>query len=144
MKMALIPLLTILVVLVITGGVVTLAVNKLPNKTREGFGRKGGPFMQQARWQPLGTSNGGAYDGLDFSGKDRLADQESMEVPFLPYPDEVGEGLGSIDPFALNQFRPECCPGPMTSSTGCICLSRDQRVMLRSSGGVPGAVPRPV
>lgn len=142
--MILLLVLFTMAVVVIGGGVSILAFKRL-QRVREGFGRKGGRFMQQNQWQTLGTSNGGAYDGLDFSGKDRLADQEDMEVPFLPYPEGVheGSGLGSIDPFAFNQYRPECCPGPMTSSTGCICLNKDQRRMLRTGGGVPNLT-RPI
>lgn len=140
--MLLILILFTMAIVVIGGGVTILAFKRL-QRVREGFGRKGGPFMQQNGWQAVGASNGGAYDGLDFSGKDRLADQEDMEIPFLPYPNGIGEGLGSIDPFALNQYRPDCCPGPMSSSTGCICLSSSQKKMLRTGGGVPNLT-RPI
>lgn len=47
----------------------------------------------------------------------------------VPLPD------GELFFFKNNQFKPECCPGPYSSSTGCACMSAEQVKYLNTRGG---------
>ena len=37
--------------------------------------------------------------------------------------------------FANTQFKPECCPSAYSNSSGCACMSLEQRNMLAHRGG---------
>ena len=37
--------------------------------------------------------------------------------------------------FKDNQFKPECCPATYSNSTGCACMSTDQKNYLNERGG---------
>ena len=37
--------------------------------------------------------------------------------------------------FKDNQFKPECCPATYSTSTGCACMSTDQKKYLNERGG---------
>jgi len=37
--------------------------------------------------------------------------------------------------FKDNQFKPECCPATYSTSTGCACMSTDQKNYLNERGG---------
>ncbi len=41
----------------------------------------------------------------------------------------------SIDPLYESKFKPECCPGPYTSSSGCLCFNKDNYSLINSRGG---------
>jgi hypothetical protein len=41
----------------------------------------------------------------------------------------------SIDPLYEGKFKPECCPGPYTSSSGCLCSEGFNYSLLTSRGG---------
>ena len=47
----------------------------------------------------------------------------------VPLPD------GELFFFQNNQFKPECCPAPYSSSTGCACMSTEQIKYLNTRGG---------
>ena len=47
----------------------------------------------------------------------------------VPLPD------GELFFFKNNQFKPDCCPGPYSSSTGCACMSAEQVKYLNTRGG---------
>jgi len=47
----------------------------------------------------------------------------------VPLPD------GELFFFQNNQFKPECCPNPYSSSTGCACMSAEQIKYLNTRGG---------
>jgi hypothetical protein len=47
----------------------------------------------------------------------------------MPLPD------GELFFFQNNQFKPECCPSPYSSTTGCACMSREQINYLNTRGG---------
>jgi hypothetical protein len=42
---------------------------------------------------------------------------------------------GSLVMFAKNKFKPECCPSPYSSSTGCVCMTPEQITYLNTRGG---------
>jgi hypothetical protein len=37
--------------------------------------------------------------------------------------------------FAKNKFKPECCPSPYSTSTGCVCMTSEQIKYLNTRGG---------
>jgi hypothetical protein len=64
----------------------------------------------------------------------------------LGYMDSVKKGMavvgtpvplpeGELFFFSQNQFKPECCPGPYSTSTGCACMTSEQWNYLNSRGG---------
>jgi hypothetical protein len=42
---------------------------------------------------------------------------------------------GEMVIFAKNKFKPECCPSPYSSSTGCVCMTPEQIKYLNTRGG---------
>jgi hypothetical protein len=42
---------------------------------------------------------------------------------------------GSMVMFAKNKSKPECCPAPYSTSTGCICMTSEQIHYLNTRGG---------
>ena len=42
---------------------------------------------------------------------------------------------GEMVMFAKNKFKPECCPAPYSSSTGCACITPEQINYLNTRGG---------
>lgn len=42
---------------------------------------------------------------------------------------------GEMVIFAKNKFKPECCPAPYSSSTGCVCITPEQINYLNTRGG---------
>uniref|UniRef100_A0A6C0BUK8 Uncharacterized protein n=1 Tax=viral metagenome TaxID=1070528 RepID=A0A6C0BUK8_9ZZZZ len=56
-----------------------------------------------------------------------------MEQDFKSTPIPLPEG--QLDFFNGTQFKPECCPSSVSSSTGCACLSKEQMNHLATRGG---------
>lgn len=42
---------------------------------------------------------------------------------------------GEMVIFAKNKFKPECCPSPYSTSTGCVCMTPEQITYLNTRGG---------
>lgn len=42
---------------------------------------------------------------------------------------------GEMVMFAKNKFKPECCPSPYSTSTGCVCMTSEQIHYLNTRGG---------
>lgn len=42
---------------------------------------------------------------------------------------------GEMVIFSKNKFKPECCPSPYSSSTGCVCMTPEQINFLNTRGG---------
>jgi hypothetical protein len=42
---------------------------------------------------------------------------------------------GEMVLFAKNKFKPECCPAPYSTSTGCVCMTPEQINYLNTRGG---------
>jgi len=42
---------------------------------------------------------------------------------------------GEMVMFAKNKFKPECCPAPYSTSTGCVCMTPEQINYLNTRGG---------
>lgn len=55
--------------------------------------------------------------------------EQDFESTTIPLPE------GQLDFYSGTQFKPECCPSSVSSSTGCACLSKDQIRHLATRGG---------
>ena len=42
---------------------------------------------------------------------------------------------GELVIFAKNKSKPECCPSPYSTSTGCVCMTPEQINYLNTRGG---------
>jgi hypothetical protein len=42
---------------------------------------------------------------------------------------------GEMVMFSKNKFKPECCPSPYSTSTGCVCMTSEQIHYLNTRGG---------
>lgn len=42
---------------------------------------------------------------------------------------------GNMLIFSQNKFKPECCPSPYSTSTGCVCMTSEQIKYLNTRGG---------
>lgn len=43
--------------------------------------------------------------------------------------------VGDIDIFGVSKFDPECCPHTYTTSSGCLCETKNENVIISSRGG---------
>jgi hypothetical protein len=57
-------------------------------------------------------------------------DKESMNEYVQTYPSTY-----SIDPLYSSNFKPECCPNLYTSSSGCLCIDKQNYSLLHTRGG---------
>ncbi len=62
--------------------------------------------------------------------EDNEHQKEVMVKNVLDYPSSY-----SIDPLYISNFKPECCPNPYTSSSGCMCMDNQNYSLLKSRGG---------
>jgi hypothetical protein len=58
--------------------------------------------------------------------KDANAHTEGTSVPLSE---------GQLFMWAENKFSPTCCPGAVSSSTGCACISKEQETYITQRGG---------
>jgi hypothetical protein len=114
-----------------------------------GGGGGGGPAARNANI-PVVT------DGMSLMGSDinevQNGDVAGMWVSKAnTYASEFGYGImnntgsaysadeplknGEMVIFAKNKFKPECCPAPYSSSTGCVCMTPEQINYLNTRGG---------
>jgi len=73
-------------------------------------------------------SKAGKYSS-DLGYQDATSKANTYVGTAVPLPD------GELFFFQNNQFKPECCPGPYSSSTGCACMSAEQIKYLNTRGG---------
>lgn len=57
-------------------------------------------------------------------------DKELMNEYVKKYPTDF-----SVDPLYNSKFKPECCPNMYTSSSGCLCIDKDNFSLIHSRGG---------
>ena len=67
-------------------------------------------------------------DGKGGSGAPIYMEKDFESTP-IPLPE------GQLDFFNGTKFKPECCPSTVSTSTGCACLSKEQRDHLATRGG---------
>jgi hypothetical protein len=113
----------------------------------------GGP---PARTEQIPVSSGKSKEGMAVMGSDinevQNGDIAGMWVTKAnTYASEFGYGIinntgsaytadeplknGEMVLFAKNKFKPECCPAPYSSSTGCVCMTPEQINFLNTRGG---------
>ena len=120
------------------------------SKITEGMG----PAPREEAIQVKGGSSG--KEGLALMGSDvnevQNGDVAGMWVTKAnTYASEFGYGImnntgsaytadeplknGEMVMFSKNKFKPECCPAPYSSSTGCVCMTPEQINYLNTRGG---------
>ena len=77
-----------------------------------------------------------SYDGLIL--EDNKAKHSKLSVDKVAYHTPTGDALAlnleSNDPlfmFAYNKSHPSCCPSTFSSSRGCVCMTEDQKNLIR-------------
>ena len=77
-----------------------------------------------------------SYDGLVL--KETKPEYSKLSVDKVAYFKPTGEALAlnleSNDPlfmFAYNKSHPSCCPSTYSSSRGCVCMTEDQKNLIR-------------
>ena len=68
-----------------------------------------------------------------FSSEFGYGDMNNTGTAYTGTPTPLPDGELVI--FAQNKFKPECCPSPYSSSTGCACITPEQIKYLNSRGG---------
>jgi len=113
-----------------------------------------GPPPREEKIQVKGA--GAGIEGLALMGSD-LNEVQNGDVAGMwvtkanTYASEFGYGIinntgsaysadeplknGELVIFAKNRFKPECCPAPYSSSTGCVCMTPEQINYLNTRGG---------
>ena len=64
--------------------------------------------------------------------------QDDTYNPEYPTVDGTKDGLKNNFMFAYNQSSPLCCPSPYSTSTGCVCLTENQRAFIGNRGTMYG------
>ena len=129
----------------------TVGLNKLVG----GLGGLGGGSGPEPRVEKIPITNT-SKEGLALMGSDinevQNGDVAGMWVTKAnTYASEFGYGImnntgsaysadeplknGEMVMFAKNKFKPECCPAPYSSSTGCVCMTPEQINYLNTRGG---------
>lgn len=117
-------------------------------------GGMGGPSPREEAIQVKGS--GAGKEGLALMGSNinevQNGDVAGMWVTKAnTYASEFGYGIinntgsaytadeplknGEMVMFSKNKFKPECCPAPYSSSTGCVCMTPEQINYLNTRGG---------
>ena len=132
-----------------------LDMGGLPNVFQNGLnvitgGTGGGPAPRDEKI-PVNTTEGMATMGSDIN-EVQNGDVSGMWVTKAnTYASEFGYGAinntgssysadeplknGEMVMFAKNKSKPECCPAPYSTSTGCICMTSEQINYLNTRGG---------
>ena len=88
-------------------------------------------FMQQPTGAPVGGPGIGPYDNVSLPG---------VAAGWLATED-VPKGAAPADsnphPMHLlnNKTSPSCCPGTVSTDSGCLCLTQQDRTLFASRGG---------
>lgn len=131
----------------------TTGLNKLVGMVGGGGGVGVGA---EPRAEKIPVTAGAGKEGLALMGSDinevQNGDVAGMWVTKAnTYASEFGYGIinnngsaytadeplknGEMVLFAKNKFKPECCPAPYSSSTGCVCMTPEQINYLNTRGG---------
>lgn len=54
---------------------------------------------------------------------------------FTSYANTKNAKTGDIDILGASKFAPECCPHTYTTSSGCLCETNNENVIISSRGG---------
>jgi len=112
-----------------TGGGPAPRDEKIPVNTTEGMATMGSDINEvqngdvSGMWVTKATSYASdfGYGGMNNTGTSYSADEPLKN--------------GQMVMFAKNKSKPECCPAPYSTSTGCICMTSEQINYLNTRGG---------
>ena len=127
------------------------------DKTKEGFSTfQNGWNVITGKSEPREEAIPVKKEGLSVMGSD-INEVQNSDVAGMwvskanTYASEFGYGInnntgsaytaaeplknGEMVLFAKNKFKPECCPAPYSSSTGCVCMTPEQINYLNTRGG---------
>lgn len=65
-------------------------------------------------------------------------DNDMCTFEIAPNVDGTPSSGRSLGIFKFNKSSPECCPSPYSTSTGCVCLTNEQRNMISGRKGNGG------
>ena len=93
-------------------------------------------WMKSPSETPL-VPNDGLYSYLSSQGpiKMKLSDQSALNGPPV---DGVKGSAEKMFMWANNVTSPHCCPSTFTTSTGCVCSTKNQRDFIASRGMLDG------
>jgi hypothetical protein len=102
---------------------------KIPVNTTEGMATMGSDINEvqngdvSGMWLTKANSYASdfGYGGMNNTGTSYSADEPLKN--------------GQLVMFAKNKSKPECCPAPYSTSTGCICMTSEQINYLNTRGG---------
>jgi hypothetical protein len=92
-------------------------------------------FMQKSVGAPTAGSGMGPYDGVSVDGVSGWASTE----PHSAAP--IGGSLPShandnqLMFLVGNKVDPQCCPAAFNTDTGCVCLTEDNKRLMKSRAG---------
>ena len=56
-------------------------------------------------------------------------------VTYATYASTENNKAGDIDILGASKFSPECCPHTYTTSSGCLCDTQNENIIISSRGG---------
>lgn len=56
-------------------------------------------------------------------------------VTYTTYASTENNKAGDVDILGASKFSPECCPHTYTTSSGCLCDTQNENVIISSRGG---------
>ena len=100
--------------------------------TNEGFVSH---YLENAGSTKDKSGNMGPFDGVKLTCPDGVSSWK-CNTPNEPLTGPAFEvGSNSLFMFKNNQCKPECCPSPYSTSTGCVCMTSEQINYLNTRGG---------
>lgn len=111
------------------------AASSTPPVSREGFISDGASTLGA----PLDDKNNGDLasswisKATTFASEFGYGDINNTGTAYTGTPVPLPDGELVI--FAQNKFKPECCPSPYSTSTGCACITPEQINYLNTRGG---------
>jgi hypothetical protein len=60
---------------------------------------------------------------------------ESFASHINTYESTKNSNVGEIDILGISKFSPDCCPNIYTTSSGCLCNTNNENVIISSRGG---------
>ena len=86
----------------------------------------------------IDPSNITVYQAHGIPLKDKHKQKPDPYLNDSPTVDGTKDGLKTNFMFAYNQSSPLCCPSPYSTSTGCVCLTENQRNFIGNRGTMYG------
>ena len=92
-------------------------------------------FMQKSVGAPLSGPGIGPYDSVSLDGgiSGWAASEPHSAAPVGGLPSQAQDGKLMF--LVGNKVDPECCPAAVTTDTGCVCLSEQDKNFMGSRAG---------